>query len=454
MIKKFLILSLIFSLLFSSVSAAGYSEPSAVKITPVTIQSDTSAKTGSAYMVSSLIESDCPEPVPYSRRAYHSPEEYLYSQLAAHAETVDLSSYNLSINQGLDLFWKVIFSHPELPVLPYANPAYSGSILVYITPKYIYDSAEQDKAHQLILEDKVNKVAQYADSMGATNLEKILFAYQEIVENYSYDFISLDTDTGSYDLISHTAYAFADYDAGVCQAYSLFYYMVLDKLGIESDLCSNLSEINHIWNYINLDGKWYHSDVTFGDADTDGITDFTYFLFDDNFDSKHGSKNYWDNYILDYQPQCTDKEYESGYIFNNSYSRSINKKDDKFSFSMSVSYPDGTIGAVSLYSKNIKISKALFSDINSSDTSFSVITMLSDNITARTDLVVNYYSGSRYLGTKLPPYYIEDIPKNSFIKLNYTFDIPLKSKADRFKISLLTDSFTKPISESPAVMLK
>lgn len=73
---------------------------------------------------------------------------------------------------------------------------------------------------------------------------------------------------------------------GVCQGYTLAYAALLEKAGIEVGYCKSRS-MNHIWNYVKLNGNWYHADLTYDDATASsqvgetGYVKHTYFLLSD-----------------------------------------------------------------------------------------------------------------------------------------------------------------------------
>ncbi len=68
-----------------------------------------------------------------------------------------------------------------------------------------------------------------------------------------------------------TAYDGLIYKTGVCEAYTRTFKAILDRLGIPcicvTGIYSPKSTINepHIWNYVQIDGKWYGVDVTHDD---------------------------------------------------------------------------------------------------------------------------------------------------------------------------------------------
>ncbi len=68
---------------------------------------------------------------------------------------------------------------------------------------------------------------------------------------------------------------------GVCEAYTAALRIILNILGIENNVLVN-NRGSHIWNYVNIDGTWYHIDVTWNDIkDEDGNYTNVYFLLTD-----------------------------------------------------------------------------------------------------------------------------------------------------------------------------
>ena len=87
-----------------------------------------------------------------------------------------------------------------------------------------------------------------------TDYEKILFVNDYFCVNFQY---SIQSEIYSpYELLKK--------GRGVCQAYSLAFMAVMDKLGIRSDSIIS-KEMNHIWNLVEVNNKWYHIDVTWDD---------------------------------------------------------------------------------------------------------------------------------------------------------------------------------------------
>lgn len=90
-----------------------------------------------------------------------------------------------------------------------------------------------------------------------SDYEKILFTNDYLCVQYQYD--------GTYNKeTSYNAYGFLKTGTGVCQGYSLAFMAIMDRLGIQCDSVIS-SKMNHMWNLVQVNGKWYHIDVTWND---------------------------------------------------------------------------------------------------------------------------------------------------------------------------------------------
>ena len=89
-----------------------------------------------------------------------------------------------------------------------------------------------------------------------SDVQKALFVHDYIILNCGYD--------TSYK--NYNAYNCLVNRSAVCQGYSLAYkYILTNYLGIDCTVVYSKSQ-NHAWNYVKLDGRWYHVDVTNDDA--------------------------------------------------------------------------------------------------------------------------------------------------------------------------------------------
>ena len=118
---------------------------------------------------------------------------------------------------------------------------------------------------------------------------------QEKVDAIVDEYITDDMSDYEKALVLHDyLITFADYDTeaadrfqpegvllhggGVCQSYTLAYQMLLNAVGITNDTETGT---DHIWNMVQLDGKWYHIDCTWDDPTGGGNENHDFFCVTD-----------------------------------------------------------------------------------------------------------------------------------------------------------------------------
>jgi len=131
-----------------------------------------------------------------------------------------------------------------------------------------------------------------------TELEWALFFHDYLCANYEYDKA----------LQSRSVYSMIKTGKGVCQAYTYAYMLLLESVGIRASWASS-NELNHVWNLVELDGEWYHVDVTWDDpvGIITGAAKHTYFLLSDAAISTEEKGHY--GWVSSYA--CTSDKYDS-----------------------------------------------------------------------------------------------------------------------------------------------
>ncbi len=67
------------------------------------------------------------------------------------------------------------------------------------------------------------------------------------------------------DILSYTAYGALVRGEAVCEGYTRAMQLMLYEFGIRSTPVIGFTHEPHMWNLVELDGKWYHLDLTFDD---------------------------------------------------------------------------------------------------------------------------------------------------------------------------------------------
>lgn len=184
--------------------------------------------------------------------------------------------------------------------------------------KWIMDSyGKPDTKIPLTTSEKEELEAATAEIVAMVNpswndLTKVVFIHDYITSTRCYD-----TTYSKY-----SAYNLLVEGTSVCQGYTEAFWYLMYKLDIDCKVVSSDS-LNHAWNIVQVNGKWYQIDVTWDDPLTDvpGRTFHNYFLQSDTkFRAVNDGKHNADDFKLQYEGgsaygYCTDTTYDQGWFW-------------------------------------------------------------------------------------------------------------------------------------------
>lgn len=131
-------------------------------------------------------------------------------------------------------------------------------------------------------EDKVEEIIEKYALTSKTDFEKVKFIYDYLVKNIK--------PNSGYNKWGRNVYNYASIllgNVGVCEGYAMAFNRIIERLGLESKLVPGIlvmygdpavrdsyiknavsemqtetfdKRLNHAWNQVKLDGKWYHLD--------------------------------------------------------------------------------------------------------------------------------------------------------------------------------------------------
>ncbi len=260
-------------------------------------------------------------------------EETLLNGIKSGAEIIDVAQHNLTPEEFKIQYYDFCMLYPELLL----DTAWEWEIILNrvnrVKPVFLAPADARPEASALLemaIDSQVKKIRElYQDP-----LEQLLYLHDWMARYCAYDEEvydkSLNEETLTMqDALSFHAYGFFARKTAVCQGYAQVFYAICKELGYEVSYCRNNG---HIWNYIKLDGKWYHVDVTWDDPTPDqpNSSIHTYFLCSDTVMQDH-SPSQWLT-PLEELPECDSTKYETGYMFNFSERKTIVKKDGYYQF--------------------------------------------------------------------------------------------------------------------------
>lgn len=180
---------------------------------------------------------------------------------------------NLTFNDGEG--FKEIISILNNFVHPYNSSnniklTYGGEYTLGITVNKAYTEEEIEEINKI-----VDKVINENITNSTPTKEKIRIIHDYIIDNTEYDKLKYENkDDTTYK--SNTAYGVLIEGYGTCNGYADAMAIFLDKMNI---INYKISNDEHIWNLVYLDGNWYHLDLTWDDPISDmNINRDTYFL--------------------------------------------------------------------------------------------------------------------------------------------------------------------------------
>lgn len=148
--------------------------------------------------------------------------------------------------------------------------SYGGDYKIGITINRAYT---QDEINEI--NNKVDKILNDNVNNNMPPKEKIRAIHDYIIDHTEYDKLKYENkNDDTYK--SNTAYGVLIEGYGTCNGYADAMEIFLDKMNI---INYKISNEEHIWNLVYLDGKWYHLDLTWDDPISDiNINRDTYFL--------------------------------------------------------------------------------------------------------------------------------------------------------------------------------
>ncbi|MDE7476639.1 MAG: Ig-like domain-containing protein, partial [Lachnospiraceae bacterium] len=246
-------------------------------------------------------------------------QEYIYQQMLARSESIDISEYNIPKSQeALNcLVSGVLNEHPDLYFVSASGCMAWSNGTIYTKLTVTYDDTYDDDAFK-----KAVKTARATIKSGMSDLEKAIALHDYLVINCEYDKERLSQ--GSVPLVSHSAYGSLVNRISVCDGYALAYKYLLSLEGINCYMVTS-EAMNHAWNLIELDEQFYQVDVTWDDPTWDriGRAVHTYMFRSDNdfkraLSSSNQTHHDWNvtygGEVVDYV--ADDTRYDSAFWLN------------------------------------------------------------------------------------------------------------------------------------------
>lgn len=196
----------------------------------------------------------------------------LFEAVAAHNDSADLEGLGLTEDDLKDVFWAFDYDNAQFFWLGngYSYSYYTVNRPISVSPYYsrsesqakeiqpMFDAAAQEIIDKALKKDNVFDVLQVI--------------HDEIILRTEYR-----TSGGKY--ISEADGPLV-YGKALCEGYSKAFMYLAQSVGVN---CVCVTNSDHMWNMVEIDGVWYHVDVTWDDpVGGDGEPYYDYFLVSDS----------------------------------------------------------------------------------------------------------------------------------------------------------------------------
>lgn len=255
-------------------------------------------------------------------------EKQAYNSILEKIETMppNIEIPSLSQVELNQVFEALLYDNPYLFFLGRSCSVTTKGLKSYFNAEYVM-SADEYNLKKQTLANKADEILGKNSATDQFNTE--LFIHDYIIDNCSYSYSGAENESNAYGALIDNAAA--------CEGYSKATKLLLDLAGIESCLLSGMARNyqggseSHMWNIVNINGDYYHLDVTWDDPVTLGKDEesdpiYTYFNITDNDIQKTHS-----DFISTYPCTASAENYfvKKGLFFNeynNSVEESITKK--------------------------------------------------------------------------------------------------------------------------------
>ena len=224
---------------------------------------------------------------------------------------INLGAYNISTTDAIDLTAEISDFRGDNPYYIFSIWATlddDNTILVVgyqYTPKELAEKLEKEAEEQAVVDAAIASCV--TDGMSNYEIAKALHDYLATHNEYDMRLYS-----GNLPALSRTSYGALVNRTSVCSGYALAYQHLMEDAGIPCEYVTGMTTRgSHAWNIVQIDGEWYHVDVTWDDPtpDREGYVRYKYFLKSDKAMSR-------DHVSSEASHTCTSTKYDNATILS------------------------------------------------------------------------------------------------------------------------------------------
>lgn len=205
------------------------------------------------------------------KRAY----ERLYEAVAAHKASADISDLGISEATMERIYWAFDYDNGQFFWL--ANGCtwsyYTTDNIISVSPQYSRTAAQAAEIQPLFdaAADEIIAKALEKDDV----FDRLAVIHDEIIQRTTY------YSTGGVHI--YEADGPLIYGKALCEGYSKAFMYLAQSIGVNCVCVAGDAGGAHLWNMVEVDGVWYHVDVTWDDPGSDDAKPkYSYFCISDS----------------------------------------------------------------------------------------------------------------------------------------------------------------------------
>ncbi len=224
---------------------------------------------------------------------------------------INLGAYNISTSHAIEMTADIADFRGDNPYYIFsiwATHDDDNTILVVgyqYTPEGATEKRRQDAEEQAVVDAAIASCV--TDGMSDYEIAKALHDYLTTHNEYDMRLYS-----GNLPALSRTSYGALVDRTSVCSGYALAYQHLMEDAGIPCEYVTGMTTRgSHAWNIVQIDGEWYHVDVTWDDPipNREGYVRYDYFLKSDYAMSR-------DHVSWEASHTCTSTKYDNATILS------------------------------------------------------------------------------------------------------------------------------------------
>ncbi|MEK4230418.1 transglutaminase domain-containing protein [Solibacillus sp. FSL H8-0538] len=195
----------------------------------------------------------------------------------------DVNNLKTQLNSIMDEFRKTkSYVYENISKWEASYRHVGNTATIHFTITYLTSKEQED-----YVSAQAKKLLPTIVSASASDFEKVKAVHDYIIVNSSYSSNTLNSQYITYTLLTE--------NEGVCQAYALLMYKMLEELNVEVKYVKgHAGGERHAWVLAKVEGAWYHVDVTWDDPvpNRENEVRYKYFLLSD---SQMATTHSWSN---------------------------------------------------------------------------------------------------------------------------------------------------------------